>query len=717
MGSASLRMSPRSPGELQQAILRSLQTEEMDDRKAGIRPAHEKTCRWIFEPPQTPGNVPGNVPTNAPPWSSFVSWLEQDDTSQIFWVTGKPGSGKSTLLRYIVESGHLEHHLKHWAKGQSPKTAVFYSWNAGTDDQRSEKGLLRSILHQYLTQMPELIPGVCPRRWAMHRVFGTGSRVELPSWTEAELRQAFDTLLPLARRSNQKLVLLIDGLDEFEVADKFRSILSFAETVRSEGGAKVCTSSREWTAFQDYFRMHPSLRMQDLTGPDIKQYIYSHLGESVAYAELRDSHAEGVDRLVESLLDKARGVFLWVRLVTDVVLTGMEAGQTIKELNAKVEELPPDLSDLYQRIWDRLDTTDQTNVARLIQIVEASIRRLHFTTMFAADQPDADAALKTWRSEPALEKLVARRLRSQTRGLLEISELRSIDYLHRTARDWARAVEDQILQALPPDFDPNLQLFLAHLAILDARSSVVGQDFQTFWIEVTECLQCASKVGIRSEKCRNPVKLCAALDRLATWATDQHFAHSLSPNHPLVSKDMHWNSYQFVRMHGREGFVQANTFLGLASQYAILPYIEEKLEKCPSLIQPGPNEASLLENALFFPGMVYGHPNFAPSLEVPGSRHWQREALIRLLLDHGADPCAESLLLCHMPNFQGTTRRRWPFGAISRTLPLYKIVAGLNNIGDKVFWENTKAMFDENVKSRGTTMSRLRSKLSPQRGT
>ena len=260
--------------------------------------------------------------------------------------------------------------------------------------------------------------------------------------------------------------------------------------------------------------------MQDLTGPDIQQYIYSHLNDSVAYAELRDSHAEDVDRLVGSLLDKARGVFLWVRIVTDVVLGGMEAGQTILD----------------------------------------------------------------------------------------------------------------ILQ---------------------------GLTFKELWARIRECLEYASRVGFRSKKLANPRKLCAALDRLATWATRQHHAHwqSWSHDHPLVSENMDWSSYQFVRMPGREGFVQANTFLGLASQYAILPYVEEKLEKCPGLIKPGRNEASLLENALFFPGLMPGHPHLSRVWVAPGSRFWQREALIHLLLDHGADPCAESLLLCHAPSFQGTTRR------------------------------------------------------------
>ncbi len=559
----------------------------------------------------------------------------------------------------------------------------------------------------------------------MHHVFGGAGRVKLPSWTETELREALDTVLRLARQNNEKLVLFIDGLDEFQVTDNFRSILGLAEMVRSEGGAKVCTSSREWNTFQDYFRMHPSLRMQDLTGFDIEQYIYSHLNESVAYAELRYSHAEDVDQLVGSLLDKARDVFLWVSIVTDAITTGMEAGQTLQELSLRVEELPPDLSDLYQKIWEGLDARDQTNVARLLHIVDANIGHLDARTMFAAEQPDADAALKTWISGPALEKLVARRLRGQTKGLLEVSESGAIHYLHRTARDWARAVEDQIRNALPPDFDPNLQLFLANLAIFDI---VQASTFENFWFEIGQCLEYASRVGSLSKKYANPRKLCAALDRLDSSATRQHHAHfhSWSQDYSLTGphENLHWSSYQFSVTHDWGMSVLANTFLGLTSQYAILPYVEEKLEACPSLVKPGQNEASLLENALFIPGTTLGNPlNFVGLWDLPESRFWQREALIRLLLNYGADPRTKSSLIYFVSNLAPEYQRDWPFdGAAARTLPLYKIVPGLSRVGgniwfgDKVFWEKTQAMLEEKAKGRGNSVSRLLSKLSLRRG-
>ncbi len=393
LGPADLKLLPLSEVETRQAILNDLESADMDERSSRIDPAHVNTFRWIFEPPQNTGSRPADTP----PWSNFVSWLEQEDASKIYWITGKPGSGKSTLMKYIADSGRLERHLERWANGQPLRVAVFYAWNAGTDEQHSETGLLKSLLYQYLKQMPELIPTVCPRRWDLYRISGTGrERGTLPDWDETELRQAFDTLLPLAPQKNQKLALLIDGLDEFRSRNEFQSLLSFAEAVWSKGGAKVCTSSREWSVFANYFRMHPSLRIQDLTRNDTERYIYNRLGESVAYAELKASHSEDVDKLVTSLLDRASGVFLWVRIVTDVVLSGMDAGQTVNELNAKVKKLPLGLSKLYQGIWNGLDPEDQTNVARMLRILEVSLFPLDATTLFAAEQLDAAEELKQW---------------------------------------------------------------------------------------------------------------------------------------------------------------------------------------------------------------------------------------------------------------------------------------------------------------------------------
>ncbi|KAK3896786.1 hypothetical protein C8A05DRAFT_20316 [Staphylotrichum tortipilum] len=727
--SATLPLAPPSQVELLEAILRSLWSDVMEVRRGGISPAHEKTFRWVFEHPQNTNN--GSP--EAPPWATFVSWLEKGTTEKIYWITGKPGSGKSTLMKYIIENERLEDHLQQWAGSGNLKVAVFYSWNAGADEQRSETGLLKSILYQYLTQMPELVPAVCPRRWAMHRVFGTRNENKLPPWSTTELRQAFDMLLPLARGSNNKLALFIDGLDEFQVADKFKFLLSFAEMVRA-GGAKVCVSSREWTVFSDCFRLNPSLRLQDLTRGDIERYIRGHLDQSVAYEELRDSDAAGLDGLVASMLNKASGVFLWVRLVTEVVLDRIEAGATVRELNQRIEELPPDLGELYRGIWDKLGPQDQTSVARLISILEASGLSLSATTMFAAEQPDAEEAVKT--PKDALTRLVTRRLRSQTRGLLELSDTGAIDYLHRTARDWALAMEDEMKEMLPPDFDPNLQLFMATVAIQMTPPTPTSwtPSFDRFFSCLGQSLQHASRVVLGTNNSVNHSgKLFATLDRLDNWAAETCKAsvqswRALIPggsgdssgNEPDI---IHWSSY----MHHRR-FVEpaySNTLLGMACQYGMLEYVEQKLEACPGMVRPKRNEVSLLENALFIDKRsTFGFGWIRPSEEDMIARLRRQDALIRLLLAHGADPRAESVWLSHDPDIfhcfilyppdaaglRANRRKREP------RLPLYKIVPEILLGTKPVFSDNVRVMFDENLKNQGKSrgkISRLRAKLLP----
>lgn len=560
--------------------------------------------------------------------------------------------------------------------------------------------------------MPELVPAVCPRRWAIHRVFGT--RSDIP-WSTTELRQAFDTLLPLARRRNYKLALFIDGLDEFEVTDKFRFLLSFAETARAED-AKVCVSSREWTVFSDYFRSNPSLRLQDLTRGDIERYIRGHLDKNVAYAELKESDADGLKRLVASVLDKASGVFLWVRMVTEVVLTGMDAGETVKELNERVDELPPDLCDLYQGIWNKLDPKDRTTVARLLRILETCIRGLDAPTIIAAEQPDAEEALKM--PLEALEKLVIRRLRSQTRGLLELSNSGEISYLHRTARDWSLTIKDEMQKMLPPDFDPRLQLFLAKVALMTILHTPGSwhPPLGKFWDSIGHTLEYASGVVIQSNDSAKASKLFAALDRLETWAADtwkasRHRWRSPKPGSSSEDEqDMHWSSYQL----GGYAEVDAaslgysNTFLGVACQYAMLPYVKQKLEVCPQLITPKRNEVSLLENAL--PILESTHLSHSDIDDPSFLGPWfpQREALIRLLLSHGTDPRAESLWLFHIhkPMAHLNTDERFAMHSLS----LHKTVQALSAKTGLLFWRKVQDIFDESMKNRGP-ISRLRAKL------
>jgi myo-inositol catabolism protein IolC len=52
----------------------------------------------------------------------------------------------------------IDSDLIRWAGDKILITASFYFWNSGTELQKSQVGLLQSILHEALTRQQDLIP-------------------------------------------------------------------------------------------------------------------------------------------------------------------------------------------------------------------------------------------------------------------------------------------------------------------------------------------------------------------------------------------------------------------------------------------------------------------------------------------------------------------------------------------------------------------------------
>jgi hypothetical protein len=49
--------------------------------------------------------------------------------------------------------------------------------------------------------------------------------------------------------------------------------------------------------------------------------------------------------LIDNILEKASGVFLWVKLVVEEITIGLDDGDTGQELQERLDSLPPELED------------------------------------------------------------------------------------------------------------------------------------------------------------------------------------------------------------------------------------------------------------------------------------------------------------------------------------------------------------------------------------
>ena len=407
-----------------QSILDSLYFPQIHERRDHILQAHHGTYQWILEP-----NLGGRQR-----WDDFISWLRASPgNNRIYWVSGKIGAGKSTLLHYIDSNRSLFQHALPWAKEGAVVRASCFFWNAGNKLQKSTIGLLRTLLTQLFEQTPSLVPKVVQlKKWQIALIGGNHAI----DWTESELKDCLrEYILNVTKR--KRVFLLVDGLDEFEGSDEAREdLIEFLIALAANEKVKLCLSSRRWNIFQDAFESCPRLKLEDLTYDDICTYIHNQLGGNQRFRRLMQYEKLATELLVNDLIVKAAGVFLWVRLVVKQLLNGLRDGDNIRALLQRVEEVPADLDDYFMRLIDSIEPRNRKEASELFQIAlydERNFISLHSNylldfTFIEEGRPDfalapsynfsqldfADSDAMAFRLESTVRKL-----NSRCMGLLE----------------------------------------------------------------------------------------------------------------------------------------------------------------------------------------------------------------------------------------------------------------------------------------------------------
>ena len=154
-----------------------------------------------------------------------MQWLEAGES--IYWISGKAGSGKSTIMKYLNGHHKVRQALCMWSTdaGIPLIMASFYFWYNGTALQKTQEGLLRSLLYQALENHRELIPLV------LKGSFDVPANSLNVYWTLPRLKAAFHELVA-QKEVPLKICFLIDGLDEYagehsEIAEVFHNAAKF----------------------------------------------------------------------------------------------------------------------------------------------------------------------------------------------------------------------------------------------------------------------------------------------------------------------------------------------------------------------------------------------------------------------------------------------------------------------------------------------------------
>ncbi|TGO48872.1 hypothetical protein BCON_0227g00100 [Botryotinia convoluta] len=434
----------RNKRQAELSILETLKFSSMNLRHDTITEAHQKTFNWVFCDPETAHK----------PWNNFGEWLKREN--------GKPGSGKSTLMRFIVEDPRSRDYAEIWAQNIPLEIPSFFFWNNGDDEiQRSQCGLLRTLLYEILEKHCDLIPVVFPREWkTVLENTRHGVPTKMIHWSLRTLKDAFKVLI---NKTLGKLAFcfFIDGLDEYQ-GDYWEIAELFVELSKSNH-VKICLSSRSEIGFLDTFESMSQLRLHDLTALDIAIYVRDKLESNVQMLHLMDTSPHSSSALINEVVHSGNGVFLWIRLVVDSLFDGLRKRDDISTLRERLVEMPLELNDLYGRILSSIDQVHMSEASKLFQLYGCnetysglSIYLAYTISLRSPGQAiiDDTPLFKDFMSQPNpahnfLHDL-ALVLRTRCGGLLELAKVGKVEYIHQTAKDYIQNANQLKARVLRP---------------------------------------------------------------------------------------------------------------------------------------------------------------------------------------------------------------------------------------------------------------------------
>ncbi|ETS76501.1 hypothetical protein PFICI_11888 [Pestalotiopsis fici W106-1] len=196
--------------------------------------------------------------------------------------------------------------------------------------------------------------------------------IQLMQWTQSDLEQGLRRVFD-QDAFDLEVCLFLDALDEYagspEVVSAFLKDLVKAK-LGSKTRTKILFSSRPWTVFRDHFGTCPSFSIHEHTLEDIHEYCASSLPECSRIKAL-------IRPFVGDIANRARGVFVWVRLVmTDLVSLVTATNETDEELPQKLrhclDSLPDELEEYYSAIIHRLPASTRKQTYILLECLSRS---------------------------------------------------------------------------------------------------------------------------------------------------------------------------------------------------------------------------------------------------------------------------------------------------------------------------------------------------------
>ncbi|CAN9211493.1 unnamed protein product [Alternaria alternata] len=370
----------------------------------------EGTCEWITH--------------NA----SYRAWLNSDGDgdTRLLWISGGPGKGKTMMSVFLTEE--LERYTAHI---HNAKLAYFFC-SAADEKRNTAVAVLRGLVHQIITERPQLVKHALPYFETQEKIQQTLSSLET-------LWIIFSKLVTDADLGT--IVYVLDGLDECEestlrvLLPRLIGLLAGGALSSSKGRFKLAIISRNIPGLQGCTRIRLDPDNDEKVVSDIGLFVSARVQQLSRIDGFNDSFQSSVQT---SLLERAEGTFLWVGFAMRELLQK----QTCSDILKALKDLPSGLPAIYSRMLLQIPAQQREVSQAILRWVTLAARPLQLQELAAATSVQPSSPLMTM--EQAIRDAITRcgpllKMQKQEVSLVHQS---ARDYLLRKERDSDRVLEE-----------------------------------------------------------------------------------------------------------------------------------------------------------------------------------------------------------------------------------------------------------------------------------
>jgi len=349
----------------------------------------------------------------------------------LLWIKGKPGAGKSTLVRHVLATDERASHKIVFAS--------FFFHARGSVLQKSPLGLFRSLLHQILQQVPELLlkfSSIFQKRCETQGEIGKKWH-----WHERDLEDFFKIHVAGAAKT-YKMRIYVDALDECgkaaasNLVGYFRRLMN--EVAFTNASLSICFSCRHYPDVA--LGKGLEVCIEDENHDDIELYIQNTIENAV-------EDKETAEVIRDEVVRRSFGNFQWTVLVLSEVVDLCRNGYPLKTIKRRIQAIPSELEELYQELLKGILDEDLPHSLRLMQWIcfalrPLSLKELRFATIVDANTPyqsigDCQNAEECGYAKT--DEQMKKRIRHLSRGLAEAKQHENIwiaQFIHQFVKDY-----------------------------------------------------------------------------------------------------------------------------------------------------------------------------------------------------------------------------------------------------------------------------------------